>query len=56
MMDVLHEVMAAKLNYEMCKALTPDYLWQESAADTILQGLFERVFGDDAASSEGEKK
>ena len=55
-MDVKFEVLAAKLNYEMCKALTPSYAWKESAADTILQGLFERVLGDAAAPSEGEKK
>lgn len=55
-MDAKLEVLAAKMNYEMCKALTPDYAWRESAADTILKGLFERVLRDDAAKSEGEGK
>ena len=55
-MEAKLEVLAAKLSYEMCKALTPAYAWKESAAETILLGLFKNVLGDDAASSEGEKK
>lgn len=43
-MDAKLEVLAAKINYEMCKALTPASAWRESAADTILQQLFARVF------------
>jgi hypothetical protein len=52
MMDAKLEVLAAKMNYDMCKALTPDYLWRESAADTILQGLFERVLNQPEPQAE----
>ncbi len=55
-MEAKLEVLAAKLNYEMCKALTPAHIWRENAADTILQGLFAKVLGDDAAPEQGEKK
>ena len=52
MMDAKSEVLAAKLNYESCRALTPAYAWKESPADAILLDLFERVLNPSSAADE----
>lgn len=55
-MDAKFEVLVAKTNYELCKALTPKWAQRESAADTILQELFKRVLGTPSAAPSEEKK
>lgn len=55
-MDAKLEVLSAKINYDICKAMTPAWAWKESAADTILVELFKRVLDTPTAAPSEEGK